>query len=231
VSHPLLVGLITHLMQPRQDLETFEDLLLDRLFQLHGSSDYEELDWYPELYTFWESEYEDVDDLLPEFEHLVDAIYPLQLCDIAIDIRNQLLLEASGTPTYPLRRFVVTYSVEWADGMVSDYCCRPVTPGITLTPSVLSDLTRVCQQHLADYLHRPGLDGMHDQAAKPFDRERFDELLRVMQGYSDSRPATEREAYDQVIQRIRHVCGESPAVEPPDDERPELEWLNNGGGF
>lgn len=235
--NPLFVGLVANVIRQQHGnaIEEFRDLMLDRLQELYVVDEIDELDWYDNLYKHWSEELDDddIDELLPEFVSIVSTIIPPDLYPVSEDIRNSIVLERQPRLNYPIETFSVTFSVRWADGTTSDYCCRPVVEQneIVFNPVFMHDLTRMFQQHFVDFMCKPGLDGMHDQASKQFDYDRFEELLGVLNNHANAMPADKREAYQHIIKRISHVFGKGPQVKLLDENQTELKWLDNGGGF
>lgn len=235
--NPLFVGLVANVIRHQQGhgLAPFRDLMLDRLQQLFVTEAMQDLDWYADLRQHWLEELgeEEVEDLIPELETLVTVVSPADLYWLAVDLRNSILLEDQPRLSYPVESFQATFTVRWSDGTVSDYCCRPViNPGeLELTPAFLYDLVKMFLQHMADYMCEPGLDGMHDQAAKPFDHDRLTELTQALHQHVNELPASEREPYQHIIKRIGHVLGKGPTVKLRAESQPALRWLDNGGGL
>lgn len=233
----LFVGLVAYVMQTQTNpgIADFRSALLQWLQELHNASDFELLEGYADLRKHWLTSMDEgrLEELLPEFTTMVQSIFPIGLYELAAEIRNTLLFDDAPHLNYPIKDFRVIFSIRWEDGLVSDYCCHPVLRGgqAELTASFLHDLAQVFRQNFSEYLHAPGLDVMHDQAARVFDYEKFDELLKVLGQHVQTCPPKEREAYEQIIHRIQHSLGPSPKVSLPKEKPSALEWLENGGGF
>ncbi len=240
--NPLFIGFIGCIIKQQKKsgktkILDFRKLLLKHLKELSEAGQLDEVEWYPALYALWReglSEAE-IETLLAGFTSLVTTVAPSDLECLSVDVRNNLLLEFSPMLNYGIDSFQTTFSVKWSDGMITDYCCRPVTnQKFDITPLFIYDLNKMFYQHLTEFMLRPGgLDSTHDQIAKAFDQEKFNELLVIMHKHVNTLPASSRESYAHIIDRMSHICGEDPPTKLYDESKQKvgLNWLTNGGGF
>lgn len=237
MQNPLFVGLVSFVVQNQKtgSFDEFRDSMINWLNRLQTASEIQLVEDYADLKNYWSTELanETIEAYHDQFETIVKEIEPEALYWLAVPIRNGLLLDAVPELNYSLKNFRVTYSMEWHDGQVSDFCCRPlISSGIVITPSFLSDIGEMFQQHFTDYLIVPGLDTMHDQVSRLFDQEKLEELLKVLSDHVNQKPAAQRDAYLPIVARIEHVLGPGPTVNLASEEaESQLEWLDNGGGF
>lgn len=238
MQNPLFVGLVSFVIENQTigSLDEFRESLVAWLDRLKAASEIQLFEDYADLKNFWSVslDEESIEAYYDQFEIIVKEIESESLYWLAVPIRNSLLLDAVPELNYSLKNFRVTYSLEWHDGQVGDFCCRysDIGSGIVITPSFLSNLGEIFQQHFIEYLIAPGLDTMRDQVSRLFDQKKLEELLKVLSDHVNQKSAAERDAYLPIITRIEHVLGPDSSIDLAlEKTKNQLEWLNNGGGF
>jgi hypothetical protein len=234
VVNPLFTGLVAYVIRNLDDqaVSTFQEAMEKALEDLNEAEEIEELDWFDDLLEHWleHLDEEEVETNRDSFEVMVSTISPSQLVLLAVDLRNEILLESLPDMTYDLASFHAIYSFRWRDGLQIEYSCRPVIRNnLPISNHLTGSLNDIFRQQLVEMLISPGLDALHDQAAKPFDMKKFDELVNVLTDYANSQPAAEREQLEHIIFRIKQQLGSGPVVK--EKKEVDLEWLGNGGGF
>lgn len=233
--NPLFTGLVAYVIREMDGyaIEPFKDDMQKALEELHEADELNELDWFDDLQEHWleHMDEDDVEENLEGFKNMVSSISPDQLLLVAIDLRNEIMLESLPEMTYKLESFRALYFFKWQDGLQIEYSCRPIIRNGKLahTNHFIGNLNDVFRQQLVEMLISPGLDAMHDQVAKMFDLGKLNELLGVLYEYINKKPADEREPYEQIVGRIKQCFGPGPRVQLKREEN--LEWLDNGGGF
>ena len=235
MGNPLFTGLIAYVVREMEGyaIEPFKEKMQETLEDLYGVEDLEDLDWFDDLQEHWleHMDEDEVDENLEGFKHMVSSISPDQLLVVAVDLRNEIMLESLPDRIYKLESFRALYFFKWQDGLQIEYSCRPIIRNANFehTNHFIGSLNDIFRQQLVEMLISPGLDAMHDQVARPFELAKFNELLSVMYDYINKKPANEREPFEQVIGRIKQCFGPGPRVQMKRDD--DLEWLDNGGGF
>jgi hypothetical protein len=234
VVNPLFTGLVAYVIRDLDDqtIATFQEVMEDILQDLNEAERIEEVDWFEDLFEHWleHLDEEDVESNRDSFEVMVSTISPSQLVLLAVDLRNEILLESLPDMTYDLSSFHAVYFFRWRDGLQIEYSCRPVIRNnLPISNHLTGSLNDIFKQQLVEMLISPGLDALHDQAAKPFDLKKFDELVNVLTDYANSQPGAEREQFENIIFRIKQQLGSGPVVN--NRKEVDLEWLGNGGGF
>lgn len=235
MSNPLFTGLVAYVIREAEDQEfaTFQTDMRARLEELNEADDLEAVSWYEDLLEHWLEHLEEdtVEESLDGFQDMIDNISTLQLTLMACDLRNEILIESLPDMTYKLVAFHALYSFRWEDGLQVEYSCRPVirSANMAFNHELVGNLNDVFRQQLVELLISPGLDALHDQAAKLFSSEKFAELLGILQDYVNNKPANEREPYEHIIFRIKQQLSPGPVMREEKDI--EVEWLSNGGGF
>jgi len=236
VINPLFAGLVSFVVRNHvkdKEFSTFQSELRERLEELHLADSAEDIAWYDELEEYWLTvlEPDAIDEYIDDFLNMVHTVDPYHLMTIATKLRNDILLESLPELTYRLVSFRALYSFRWEDGLQVDYSCRPTirSPNMVFTPELIDTLTGIFNQQLVETLLVPGLDALHDQVGKPFKQKNLDELVGVMEAYVNNKPASERDAYGQIIFRIKQQLSNEPEMK--EEKEVDIEWMENGGGF
>lgn len=163
-------------------------------------------------------------------EHDTDSLMPA-----AVGIRNQLLMNALPPLSYRVNSIAATFTVYWGDGRQVEYTCRPssLPNNTSMTVSFVDKLVKVYTAQFCETLLHPGLDSFHDQVATSFNSDKFLELVKVMHVHMNSKPASEREPYMNLIKRITHqFMSNLDNIKIMDDaDVKPLERLSGSGGF
>jgi len=172
------------------------------------------------------------DELIASIEDFVEVIVENETDFLVSDgeeLRAEVLLENRGNLTYSIKEIMATYTVRWVDGMQTEYTCRPyMSSDAPLGLSQSFDLLNMYADQVQETLLNPGLDTLHDQVARPFDIEKFNELFRVMAKYVADLPAEQRAPYEDILARIRHQYAE-PEIQRKTDSKFPLKFLKFGG--
>lgn len=175
--------------------------------------------------------YEELMDSVEDFVEVVDANEVDDLVEDGESIRTEVLLENRENPTYSIKEIQTTYIIRWSDGMQTEYNCRPYkTSDAPFEIQQLLDLVGLYHDQFYEVMLNPGLDALHDQAAKPFDSDKFDELFRVLAKHVADMPGNRRAPYENILSRIRHQFGEMQLDLKPASSS-GLRFLKSKGGF
>lgn len=233
--NPLFSGFVAFVIRnaDNQQVSTFQSNIRESLEELEMAEEVESVEWYDELHEYWLTVLDEdtVEEYLQDFVTLVRTAGAYQLMLIATNMRNEIVLESQPDLTYRLAEFKALYTFQWEDGLQIAYSCNPTmrSSGATFDPELINTLTGIFNQQLTETLISPGLDALHDQIAKPFDQNSFRELLGLMENHANKKPAAEREAFENIIFRIKQAFSFNTIVCP--DKEVKVEWLSNGGGF
>lgn len=236
--HPLFTGFVAFVMQELPDyaLENFQNSMLKRLTAFQESETPQLLDWYEDLESYWREHLTDevIDEDLEAFNVLLSAIDIEELMQLSLIIRRDLSAEDLPDLVNTVKAFSATYTLEWEDGRRLEYNCKPISLQEKLrfeTPMLL-DLALVFDRQIAETLISPGPDTLYEQAARPYDVAKYDELMNVLQNYIAQKPGGDRDPYIDVLARVMHQFGPAPKLELiVESEDDTIEWLDNGGGF
>lgn len=231
----MLIGLVSYALKTSESigLGHFQPRMLSLLKDMKMASDFEDLPWYSEVYEAWNEQISrDVfPDLLTEFTEIIDQIQPEQLLPVCADIRTQLLVDNAQPLNYELSNCYATFTVQWKDGLQVEYNCRPFNiRGSQLGLPMLARLSHLFADQFIEAAVQPGLDTFHDQVAKPFDSEKFQELMKVLEAHINGMDASEREPYQAILVRLHHQFGPGPNVQMQQEQKP-LEFVDGKGGF
>jgi hypothetical protein len=235
MQNPLYAGLVAYALATSQTSHVghFQPRLLELVKDLKMTEDWDELSWYARVYQSWSNQVEPTAliDLLVEFRQLLRRIEIEQLIAFGLAIRQELIVAQAPSLQYRVKTVFATYTVQWEDGLQVEYNCRPfgLESGRVDLPFLQHLLAMFGDQFLEAAVTEPGLDAYHDQVAKPFDPEKFQELLKVMEAHVNAMAAAEREAYQHILIRVRHQFGPGPQVKLPREQ--PLEFIPGDGGF
>ena len=203
-------------------LELFEEVR-------EAGMEWAELPWYDE---FLDTISADAPLLSEMFEDFYENFEKHNIQDLLYDaneIRHEMLIEAAPPFKSDVSKFMCTYTIEWTDGTTVDYICRPFgTPGV-LNLDLLNRLSNLFTGQFLESILHPGMDVFHDQSARPFNQDKFEELLGVLHEYVGKIDNSDRKPYSDVVKRLEHRFKLDPEIKPPPDE--DLIILQNGGGF
>jgi hypothetical protein len=235
MHNPLLVGLVAFALRTSDSISLthFNPRLLHLLKDLVITDDWDQLPWYAELHNDWMNRIpaEVFTDLIVEFKETMSRIDPEHLLPIGAMIRMDLLVDNAPAIGYPIKTMYSTFTVQWEDGLQIEYNCRPFNlNGPSLNIPLLAKLSHLFADQFAEACIQPGLDTFHDQVAKPFEQEKFQELLQVLDAHVNAKNATDREAYKHILIRLQHQFGSGPEVQMPSESQP-LEFIEGEGGF
>jgi hypothetical protein len=193
------------------------------------------LPWWDEFLDFIKEKMPDKhEELVERFSDFTEVVDTNEIEDLLTDgeiIRTEVLLENQESPTYSVKEVQATYIVRWADGQQAEYTCKPYkSSDAPFGIQQLLDLVSMYHDQFYEVMLNPGLDTLHDQAAKPFDSSKFDELFRVLAKYVADMPGSDRGPYEDILSRIRHHFGEMQETLRP-VRRPNLKFLKSSGGF
>lgn len=233
--NPLFTGLVAYVIREMDgyEVDNFKEDMEAALEELHEAEVIEELEWFDELKEHWldHLEEDEIDNNFEEFKTAISTIDPAMLLNVAVDLRNEIMLESLPELTYKVTSFHAVYFVRWQDGLQIEYTCRPIlrNPKLEYSNHFIGSVNEIFRQQLVEMLISPNLDALHDQIAKPFDFAKLNELVNVLHDYVGKLPAERREDYEQVIERMKKCFGPGPKVQLKRENN--LEWLDNGGGF
>lgn len=235
MHNPLLVGLVAYALRTSQSIHQshFQPHFLELTKDLKMSDDWEQLPWYPQLYQDWAErlEGESLLDLLMDFKAMFEEIQPEQLIPAGQEIRIRLLVDNSGPISYKIKSVHGTFTVQWQDGTQIEYNCRPLgIENVDFSLPMVTKLAHLFADQFVEASVQPGLDTFHDQVAKPFDPEKFKELMQVLQDHIMAKEAAERDDYMHVYIRLNHQFGPGPNMKMRGEEHP-LEFIEGSGGF
>ena len=140
-----------------------------------------------------------------------------------------MLVEAAPPFKTNVSKFMCTFTIEWADGTTVDYVCRPFGTPNVLNLDLMNRLTHLFTGQFLESMLHPGIDVFHDQSARLFKQDKFEELLGVLHEYISKMDNSERGPYSDVVRRLEHRFKLDPEIKPPPNE--DLVVLQNGGGF
>jgi len=233
----MLVGIVSYAIRTSNGvgLEHFQPRLATLLKELKEAPQIEDLPWYDDVYEIWTRgiPQEMVVDLTNEFRGILEQATVEQLVPMCQSIRIKLLVENARPYQHEIDNCFATYTIKWKDGRQVEYTCRAMNiRGATFEAPLLSQLTQMYGNQFTEACVYPGLDTYHDQVAKPFDEDKFQELVTVLNTHINNMPAAEREAYEHIVTRLTHQFGPGPNINPqPADDGPPLKFTQGGGGF
>lgn len=235
MHHPMLVGLVAYALNTSESigLGHFQPRMLEVLKDLKIADNFEDLPWYNAVFETWQEKIPgDVfPDMLTEFTQLIDQTTPEQLIQACVAIRTELLVENAQPLNYPIKNVYGTFTVQWEDGLQVEYNCRPFNiKGGAIGIPLIARLSHMFADQFIEASVQPGLDTFHDQVAKPFDQEKFQDLMKILEAHINGLDASEREPYQHIVARFHHQFGPGPQVQMPQEGKP-LEFIDDGGGF
>lgn len=205
--------------------------------ELRGQELIETAECYDSLLEYLH-EYCSEEDIDKHGSHFIDIVRehaPENLMHTAVNIRSQLLMNALPPLSYRVSSIAATFTIYWSDGRQVEYNCRPsnLPNNTSMTVPFVDQIARVYAVQFCETLLHPGLDSFHDQVATSFDSDKFIELVKMMHMHMNSKPASEREPYLNLIKRVTHqFMSTLDNIKIMDDEGVKpLERLSGSGGF
>lgn len=236
----LFVGFVSYVAgrMDAHNLEKFQDEIAALLEELQNSDDTAEISWYSELKDYWASQIDEdeIEEGEERFLEFINSLDEDQLIHLATDIRNEFMLESAPPLIYEIDSFYAVFFVKWKDGMQAEIRCNPVIEEefketFELSVEKIDEMMEAFQQQITEITLKPGFDSLHDQVSNPFPRDKFDELIGVLDDYINKQEATLRPDYDLVLKRFKHIFEQEKDDSIKDYPSDQIDWLNNGGGF
>ena len=235
MHNPMLVAVVAHALKTcgGRSSQQFQSHILSLLKALKAANSLEDVEWYDSVYADLSSKVpgELLPDIIIDFCEILGQIQAEQLIPACNNIRIELWIENCQPLHYTIKSVYATFTVQWVDGLQVEYNCRPfnIKPSQLEIPGI-AHLSHLFADQFIEASVQPGLDTFHDQVAKPFDLEKFEELTQVMQKWVNEKPAAEREDYQHILVRLCHQFGPGPEIKLLADNKP-LEFIEDGGGF
>jgi len=232
VNNLIYVALVAFALKTARstDQASFEERFLELFEEVREAGmEWAELSWYDE---FLDTISADAPLLSEMFEDFYENLEKHDIRDLLYDaneIRHDLMIEAAPPFKSDVSKFMCTYTIEWVDGTTVDYICRPFGTPRVLNLDLLNRLTNLFTGQFLESMLHPGMDVFHDQSARPFSQDKFEELLGVLHEYISKIDNSKRKPYSDVVKRLEHRFKLDPEIKPPPDE--DLVILQNGGGF
>ena len=235
MHNPLLVGLVAYALRTSQSVHQshFQPHFLELVKDLRMSENWDELPWYADLHQDWVDriETEAFLELLSDFKAMFGEILPEQLIPPGQEIRLRILVDNAKPISYKITSVYGTFTVQWEDGTQIEYNCRPLgAEKVVFNTQMIAKLSHLFADQFVEASVQPGLDTFHDQVAKPFDPEKFSDLMKILQDHIQGLDAADREDYMHIFIRLNHQFGPGPDMQMQGED-PPLEFIEGGGGF
>lgn len=208
----------------------FEERFMDLLDDVREAGmQWDDLPWYDDFIATISLDEAQVSEMFMDFHENLDKYGIQDLLFDANEIRQELMVEAAPPFKTEVSKFMCTFTIEWVDGTTVDYVCRPFGTARSLDLDMLNRLTHLFTGQFLESMLHPSLDVFHDQSARPFPQDKFEELIGVLHEYISKMDNSERGPYSDVVKRLEHRFKVDPEIKPPPNE--DLVVLQNGGGF
>ena len=219
-----IIGLLNSIKRASIKSDEYDEEVSDTVFRLPWWQEYREF-----IQEKMPEEYEDLIDSLEDFVDIIDQNDIEDLLEDGETLRAEVILENRESLTYSIEDVQATYTIRWKDGLQVEYNCRPfMSDDSSFSMDQILGLLEMYEDQFREVLLNPGTDALHDQVAKPFDQEKFNELFRVISRHVADMPGSERAPYEYILSRIRHQFGEM-AIERRKERNTDLRFLTNGG--
>lgn len=212
------------------DQASFEERFLELFEEIREAGmEWSELPWYEAFLETITADAPLVSEMFEDFYENIEKHNPQDLLFDAAEIRHEMMVEAAPPFKTNVSKFMCTFTIEWADGTTVDYVCRPFGTPNVLNLDLMNRLTHLFTGQFLESMLHPGMDVFHDQSARLFRQDKFEELLGVLHEYISKMDNSERGPYSDVVKRLEHRFKVDPEIKPPPNE--DLVVLQNGGGF
>ena len=212
------------------DQASFEERFLELFEEIREAGmEWSELPWYEAFLETITADAPLVSEMFEDFYENIEKHDPQDLLFDAAEIRHEMMVEAAPPFKTNVSKFMCTFTIEWADGTTVDYVCRPFGTPNVLNLDLMNRLTHLFTGQFLESMLHPGMDVFHDQSARLFRQDKFEELLGVLHEYISKMDNSERGPYSDVVKRLEHRFKVDPEIKPPPNE--DLVVLQNGGGF
>lgn len=212
------------------DQASFEERFLELFEEVREAGmEWSELPWYEAFLETITADAPLVSEMFEDFYENIEKHDPQDLLFDAAEIRHEMMVEAAPPFKTNVSKFMCTFTIEWADGTTVDYVCRPFGTPNVLNLDLMNRLTHLFTGQFLESMLHPGMDVFHDQSARLFRQDKFEELLGVLHEYISKMDNSERGPYSDVVKRLEHRFKVDPEIKPPPNE--DLVVLQNGGGF
>lgn len=212
------------------DQASFEERFLELFEEVREAGmEWSELPWYEAFLETITADAPLVSEMFEDFYENIEKHNPQDLLFDAAEIRHEMMVEAAPPFKTNVSKFMCTFTIEWADGTTVDYVCRPFGTPNVLNLDLMNRLTHLFTGQFLESMLHPGMDVFHDQSARLFRQDKFEELLGVLHEYISKMDNSERGPYSDVVKRLEHRFKVDPEIKPPPNE--DLVVLQNGGGF
>jgi len=232
VNNLIYVALVAFAIKTAKstDQASFEERFLE-LFEdvREAGMEWSELPWYEDFLKTITPDAPLVSEMFEDFYESIEKHDPQDLLFDAAEIRHEMMVEAAPPFKTNVSKFMCTFTIEWADGTTVDYVCRPFGTPNVLNLDLMNRLTHLFTGQFLESMLHPGMDVFHDQSARLFRQDKFEELLGVLHEYISKMDNSERGPYSDVVKRLEHRFKVDPEIKPPPNE--DLVVLQNGGGF
>lgn len=185
--------------------------------------------WVDDFLQYLEVDKEDLPEVIHEFLGLFKEYSMEELVAEASDIRMGFFIESAPKFDNSIKTVQCTYTIQWKDGSLLDYICKPYGLQGDLQVGDMAKLGSVFLDQFLESSIQPGLDHFHTHSARTLDDKKLEELIGVMHSYVNAMPASDRSAYKNVIDRVEHRLLQRFEFEPPALDG--LTYLNGKGGF
>jgi hypothetical protein len=232
VNNLIYVALVAFALKTAEstDQASFEERFLELFDEVREAGmEWSELPWYEDFLATISADAPLVSEMFEDFYEGIEKHDPQDLLFDASEIRHEMLVEAAPPFKTNVSKFMCTFTIEWADGTTVDYVCRPFGTPNVLNLDLMNRLTHLFTGQFLESMLHPGIDVFHDQSARLFKQDKFEELLGVLHEYISKMDNSERGPYSDVVRRLEHRFKLDPEIKPPPNE--DLVVLQNGGGF
>lgn len=191
--------------------------------------EWETIPWVDSFLEYLEVEQEKLPEIISDFMDMLHAYSFEELIEEACDIRIAFFLESALPLEYAIKTVQCTYTVQWADGSVLDYICKPFGVKAPVEVEDIANVCSVCLDQFVEASIQPGLDHFYQNSSQLLDDSKLEKLISVMHDYVNELPMKDRHGYERLIDRIKHRLLQKLEFEPPSLDG--LIYFKGKGGF